>query len=266
MINFSKFLSKKLLVAGVISFVTLGSAQSSLAQDSLPRDNTIFEYHRNPRYRPSEAHPLRVFAYFVHPIGWAFREAIFRPLSAFASSTEVTRSVFGYREAFDFRETECFSSDDSAPDCKQVSPYINVQKYKSVVNSSSQSAEVPAVTGNQVYFPDINFDFNKASLNKVGKGRVRQVSQMLSSAPNLNVVVEGHADYIGSDSYNQNLGERRAQTVIGELVELGIDASRLSPISYGEGKPVYTEEEDWARAVNRRVQFSVGSLAAQETQ
>ena len=263
MINFSKFLSKKLLVAGVISFVTLSSAQSSLAQDGLPRDNTIFQYHRTPRYRPSEAHPLRVFAYFVHPVGWALREAFFRPLSSFTSSTEVTRSVFGYREPFDFRESECFSSDDAVPDCRQVSPIINVAKYNPSVGSSSQSGEFSGAAGNQVYFPDINFDFNKATLNKVGRGRVRQVSQMLSSAPNLNVVVEGHADYLGSDGYNQGLGERRAQTVINELVELGIDASRLSPISYGEGKPVYTEEEDWARAVNRRVEFSVGSLAEQ---
>ena len=54
--------------------------------------------------------------------------------------------------------------------------------------------------------------------------------------------------------------------MINELVELGIDSTRLSPISYGEGKPVYTEEQDWARAVNRRVEFSVGSGAAKQVQ
>ena len=53
------------------------------------------------------------------------------------------------------------------------------------------------------------------------------------------------------------LGQRRAEAVIKELTDLGVDGTRISPISYGEGKPVFTEEEDWARAVNRRVQFSV---------
>ena len=41
------------------------------------------------------------------------------------------------------------------------------------------------------------------------------------------------------------------------MTDLGIDPNRLSPISVGESKPIFTEEEDWARAVNRRVQFSV---------
>ncbi len=265
MINKFKSLKKLNFYAVILfSIIFLGVTQSSFAQDKLPRDNTIFDYHRTPRYRVSEEHPLRLFAYLTHPIGWALREAITRPLSAFTSSTEVTRSVFGYREAFDFRETECFSSDGAVPDCKQVSPLINIEKYRALTKASS-SAEIPNQGGNQnqVYFPDINFDFNKATLNKVGMGKVRQVSQLLSSVPNMSVVVEGHADYIGSDSYNDSLGNRRAETVINELVELGIDSSRLSPISYGEGKPVYTEEEDWARAVNRRVQFSVGSAIAE---
>lgn len=149
-----------------------------------------------------------------------------------------------------------FSSSDAVPDCKQLPPLINIGKYKGV-GEGSADAETASVASNQVFFPDINFDFNKSTLSEVGKGRVRQVSALLSSAPTLSVVVEGHADYKGTDEYNIKLGEQRAQSVINELVELGIDSTRLSPISYGEGKPVYTEEEDWARAVNRRVQFSV---------
>ena len=251
------------LIAGSVVSV---SSELCSAQDLLPRDNTIFTYHRTPRYRPSESHPLRTFAYMLHPIGWVLNEAIYRPMSSFVSSTEFNRSFFGYREPFDYREPECFSSSDSVPDCKQLPPLMNIGKYKNVgdVNSNSDSERV-AVSANQVFFPDINFDFNKATLNEVGKGRVRQVSQLLSSAPALSVVVEGHADYKGTDEYNIKLGEKRAQAVISELVELGIDTSRLSPISYGEGKPVYTEEEDWARAVNRRVQFSVKGQAPQET-
>ena len=109
----------------------------------------------------------------------------------------------------------------------------------------------------QVFFPSVNFDFNKSSLNDLGKGKVRQIAQLLASVPNLQVVVEGHTDFKGTDEYNQNLGQQRAQAVLDELSQLGVDPARLSPLSLGESKPIFTEEEDWARAVNRRVQFSV---------
>ena len=113
----------------------------------------------------------------------------------------------------------------------------------------------------------MNFEFDKSNLTDLGRGRVRQIAQLLGSVPSLTVVVEGHADYKGTDEYNMSLGERRAQAVVDELAGLGIDPARLSGISYGESKPIFTEEEDWARAVNRRVQFSVqGEVDAAATE
>src|SRR5690606_35036233 len=112
--------ARNLFVLLVVAVVVPSFAS---AQDLLPRDNGMATYHTSPRYRESESHPLRVISYVVHPIGWALREVIFRPLSYFASSTETTRSVMGYREPFDFRETECFSPDDSIPDCRSMLPF-----------------------------------------------------------------------------------------------------------------------------------------------
>ncbi|MCB0325425.1 MAG: OmpA family protein [Bdellovibrionales bacterium] len=243
-------------------FGGVSSIREANAQDLLPRDNGIYSYHRAPRYRESESHPIRILAYLVHPIGWVAREGVFRPLSAFTSSTTFTRSFFGYREPFDFREPECFSSSDAVPDCRQVPPYTNIGggPRDQIIGGAEEGSLVPGER--QVFFPDVNFEFDKASLNDLGKGRVRQIAQLLASVPSLKVVIEGHADFKGTDEYNMSLGERRAQSVIAELTELGIDPNRLSPISYGEGKPIFTEEEDWARAVNRRVQFSVGGDAA----
>src|SRR4051794_805164 len=83
------------------------------AQERFPEDNGLWDYHRGPDYRESESHPLRIVGYVLHPIGWVLREAIFRPLSFFASSSEVTRSVMGYRDPFDFRKPYCFSGDDT---------------------------------------------------------------------------------------------------------------------------------------------------------
>ena len=242
----------------------IGTASNASAQDVLIRDNGIFDYHKAPRWRETESHPLRVLAYVIHPIGWTLREGIFRPFSYFAGSTEFTRSFFGFREPYDYRETECFSSSDAIPDCQQLPPFANIGGRKPA-DAASEEASL-AAGERQVFFPDVNFDFDKDSLNELGKGRVRQIAQLLGSVPSLKIVVEGHTDFMGSDDYNQKLGERRAQAVIKELNELGIDSARLSPLSYGESKPIFTEETDWARAVNRRVQFSVQGQGAQTAQ
>jgi len=245
----------------LVAFLIFGTATTTIAQDLMPTDNGIYTYHRSPRYRPSEAHPIRTLGYALHPIGWALREGIYRPFSAVMASTEFTRSLFGFREPYDFRAPECFSSSDAIPDCQQLPPYTKIGKYRDAQDAlNNVDSSVPGVAFDgerQVFFPDVNFDFNSGTLNDLGRGRVRQIAQLLASVPSLDIVVEGHTDYKGGDEYNNSLGEARANAVISELSELGIDSNRLSPMSFGEGKPVFTEEEDWARAVNRRAQFSV---------
>ena len=150
------------------------------AQDRLPYDNGIFTYHTAPRYRDSESHPLRILAYAVHPIGWLARELVFRPISYFASSTEVTRSVMGYREPFDFRQPECFSADDSVPDCRAYPPY----NY-----GAADEGKLTSDVERHVYFPDVNFDFNVRRLNDLGVGRAHQISQLLEKSPGVRVVL-----------------------------------------------------------------------------
>ena len=245
------FSNKKLFVSLLMATSILLSSLS-YAQEELPRDNGIISDHRAPRWRESEEHPLRILAYVLHPIGWVAREAIFRPLSAFAASTETTRSVMGFREPFDYRESSCFSTSHDYPSCKETAPLKEIIKSEGMGNSDGEGE-----ASRQVFFPDVNFDFNKSSLNNLGVARVKQMAALLQSVPEMNVVVEGHTDFKGSDQYNVKLGEKRAAAVIKELASQGVEAGRLSPISYGESKPLYTEETDWARAANRRVQFNV---------
>jgi outer membrane protein OmpA-like peptidoglycan-associated protein len=241
---------KKTIVSACAAFLALAlTSQSASAQDLLIEDNGIFTYHQAPRWRESEEHPLRVAAYIVHPFGWALREGIFRPISYLASSTVFTRSFFGFREPLDFRQPICF--EDKVPNCHDVAP-LNM-----IGGRDSEETTPEVVAEEKVLFPDVAFDFNKSELNSLGKARVRQVSQLLSSMPTVKVVVEGHTDFKGSDDFNMKLGSRRADAVIKELSELGIDKSRMSPISFGEARPLFTEQTDWARAANRRVQFSI---------
>lgn len=232
------------------------SSQSAFAQDVIPEDNTIYDYHTAPRYRDSESHPLRFLAYIVHPIGWVAREVFFRPLSYFASSTETTRSVMGYREPYDYRQPECFSADDSVPDCRAVVPF-NYDQVPSTESSSSLSTADKAL-----YFPDVNFDFNSRKLNSLGRSKVRSLSQLIQKGSSVKVVLQGHTDYVGSDDYNMKLGMDRAEAVRSELVSLGVPADRLSTVTFGESQPLFQEKEDWARAANRRVETHVDDAAA----
>jgi outer membrane protein OmpA-like peptidoglycan-associated protein len=82
-------------------------------------------------------------------------------------------------------------------------------------------------------------------------------AQKIKEKSDLTVVIEGHADYVGRDEYNQKLGLRRAQMVMKELAAQGVEPDRMSAASLGESKPLLGQETDWARAVNRRVEFQV---------
>lgn len=108
-------------------------------------------------------------------------------------------------------------------------------------------------------FPDIAFRFNSAELTDLGKGKAYLAAQMLKENAQLIVAVEGHTDAAGSDEYNEQLGLRRARTVIRELTELGVDPARLSAVSLAGSKPLIDLDTDWARAVNRRVEFTVNA-------
>ena len=232
----------KSLMVAVVGSVGVFLAGNVVAQDQLPKDNGYSDYHKAPRYRESESHPLRILAYIVHPIGWAARELIFRPLSYFASSTPDTRAVMGFREPFDFRTPSCFSSDDNVPDCRTIMPFDY---------NKPQGEEL--TSGKVVYFPDVNFDFNKHVLNKLGRAKAHEVAGLLNKEGAVNIVLEGNADSRGGEAYNQKLGMDRADAVKAELVAQGISGETLTTVSFGESRPLFTEQEEWAYASNRRV-------------
>ncbi len=118
--------------------------------------------------------------------------------------------------------------------------------------------EVPKVVEvEKVHFPEIAFRFDSAELTELGKGRVYLAAQKIKEKSDVVVVIGGHADYIGSEDYNQKLGKRRAETVKRELVQLGINQESILVESLGESKPLIDQRNAWARAVNRRVEIKV---------
>ena len=103
----------------------------------------------------------------------------------------------------------------------------------------------------------IYFDFDKYDI-RPGDARVLDANaQWLKSNAEQLVLIEGHCDERGTNEYNLALGERRAKSTMNYLVSQGVQASRITIISYGEERPVCTEhnEECWSK--NRRAQFLV---------
>ncbi|HIP14492.1 MAG TPA: peptidoglycan-associated lipoprotein Pal [Sulfurimonas autotrophica] len=106
--------------------------------------------------------------------------------------------------------------------------------------------------------PTIYFDFDKYNIKPEMQDKIDAAAELgKTAAKSFNVKLEGNCDEWGSDEYNFALGLKRANAVKKALVANGIDASRISMVSYGESNPVCTEHtrECWAK--NRRVDFKL---------
>ncbi len=90
-----------------------------------------------------------------------------------------------------------------------------------------------------------------------------RIAQILVRYPQTTIVVEGHTDSTGSDTYNQALSERRAWSVQRLLTERGVDPSRITAIGYGESRPVATNDTPEGRQMNRRVEIRVNPNTSQ---
>jgi OOP family OmpA-OmpF porin len=79
-----------------------------------------------------------------------------------------------------------------------------------------------------------------------------------SKLGNKEIIIEGHTDSDGSSTYNYELSQRRAQSVISILAnQYGVALSRLTPKGFGEDRPVYSNKTRFGKAVNRRVAVAI---------
>jgi len=104
-------------------------------------------------------------------------------------------------------------------------------------------------------FKTIYFSFDQSSLSDEGKATADAIGQLMKEVPGITVRIEGHADERGTNEYNLALGERRAQAVQQYLVSYGVDAGRISVLSYGEEKPAAEGNDEASWAKNRRAEF-----------
>ena len=102
---------------------------------------------------------------------------------------------------------------------------------------------------------DVLFDTGKATLKPGAFETIDRVAKALQESPERKVMIEGHTDSVGSDSYNQSLSEQRAQSVQGALMQRGVSGSQLSALGKGETTPVASNDDAGGRQQNRRVEL-----------
>jgi peptidoglycan-associated lipoprotein len=105
-------------------------------------------------------------------------------------------------------------------------------------------------------FAAVLFDYDSARIRPSEDSKLEAVAAYMKANPG-KLVIEGHCDERGTAEYNRALGERRAIAARDELEKLGVDASRMSTISYGKDRPADPGHDEAAWAKNRRCEFVV---------
>ena len=108
-----------------------------------------------------------------------------------------------------------------------------------------------------VNLSDVLFDTGKYTLRPVAREKLAKLSGIVLAYPTLNLEVEGHTDSVGTDEYNMQLSEMRANSVRDYLIHEGIASSSVAARGFGEGQAVATNDTAAGRQENRRVELVV---------
>jgi outer membrane protein OmpA-like peptidoglycan-associated protein len=110
---------------------------------------------------------------------------------------------------------------------------------------------------------DVLFDTGKAQLKPGAQRSIEQITAFLNENPDRRVQIEGFTDSQGSDDYNLELSQSRADAVAMAIIQRGVDAQRVRALGYGEGYPVASNENAGSRQLNRRVEIIVSNGSAE---
>ena len=103
----------------------------------------------------------------------------------------------------------------------------------------------------------MQFNFDKANLRPENRELLSKIVGILLTSKNYGIYVYGHTDDIGSEEYNLDLSERRAQTVREYLTENGIAPEIITSKGFGKSRPIVPGASTEARAENRRVEIGI---------
>lgn len=119
-------------------------------------------------------------------------------------------------------------------------------------------------TNKEIVLYDIYYEFDKATLLDSSKVELDKIVEMLRENPNLTVELSAHTDERGNDTYNMNLSQRRAQSVVDYLVKKDVSKSNLIAKGYGKTQPlIRNAKTEHDHQLNRRTAFKVLHISDQ---
>jgi outer membrane protein OmpA-like peptidoglycan-associated protein len=112
----------------------------------------------------------------------------------------------------------------------------------------------------------ILFPFNSTDILPAGRSNLQELANSLQKYPNSDILIVGHTDSVGTDAYNLDLSQRRAQAASAYLQSLGVPASRVRTEGKGEAEPVVSNDTEEGRQKNRRVEIAIYASEAYRNQ
>lgn len=190
-------------------------------------------------------------------------------------STQQIGAGFGFSKVWDghweFRGDGRFyqkvSSGENATDLAfnlAVNYYFNAPEPAAEPESEPMPVAEPVAPATRTITVKLNvlFEFDKAVVRGIYGDELVAVANAMKEHEDIELVLEGHTDAVGTDDYNQDLSLRRVQAVKAKLEQdYGVPKGRISTIGYGESRPIADNGTDEGRATNRRV---IGELTFQE--
>jgi outer membrane protein OmpA-like peptidoglycan-associated protein len=112
----------------------------------------------------------------------------------------------------------------------------------------------------------ILFPFNSTDILPAGRSNLQELANSLQKYPNSDILIIGHTDSVGTDAYNLDLSQRRAQAASAYLQTLGVPAARVRTEGKGEAEPVVSNDTEEGRQKNRRVEIAIYASEAYRNQ
>jgi outer membrane protein OmpA-like peptidoglycan-associated protein len=162
------------------------------------------------------------------------------------------------------RTREAENAKQSATNARAVADVALNQRDQATEETARVQAELdalkatPTPRGMVMTLGDVLFDTGRAQLKSGATRKVDQLAQFLMEHPDRRVQIEGFTDSVGSDSYNEDLSQRRADAVKAALINRGIEPSRIGTEGYGKAYPVANNNDSGGRQLNRRVEVVIG--------
>jgi OmpA-OmpF porin, OOP family len=153
--------------------------------------------------------------------------------------------------AVDATGKEADADADGVPDSRDTEPNTPAGQ---LVNFQGKTIKISSGSGEAAFWPSVYFNLNSAKIMTGSNAAIATVAMTLKNNPDLKVTITGNADKTGSEQYNTELGQKRADAVKDTLVtQYGIDAARLTTTTKGEAELLNNK----TNSVNRRVDITV---------